>query len=127
MKTFKIENAPELFFDTKEKYLDFVKWWSENKKHNMSSEDMLIYMAVRGKDVGKAFSPIKNPKNIPSKGEYSFSALYNTYSWSIESKKRITHEHSKKIILKRWNNFFTWEEYVNILNLIDNPQVWKDL
>ena len=88
---------------------------------------MLIYMAVRGKDIGKAFSPIKNPKNIPSKGEYSFSSLYNTYYWLIWQTKRVIHENSKKIILKKWNNFFTWEDYINILDLIDEPQVWKDL
>lgn len=127
MKTFKVENARETYFETKEEYMDFVNTWSKNHKGRTAHEHFL-YLAFRGRDIGKQFTPISRYK-IPSKGEHEYISLYSVYEDLTRrfDEKSIWKPEMRQAYIDRFGGSLTDENFRSILKSIPHPRDWNEI
>ena len=78
------------FFDGTTKYAELQRHWSlllrSERKHGLTAAHHLLYLAARGKDWRKAFTPITNPRKLKN-GAYLGWELWRALAW-IHSKGR---------------------------------------
>lgn len=128
MKTFKLNTAKETYFESKEEYLDFVDYWSDNHK-GTSAEVQFLYLLLRGKDIGKAFTPISNTSKMPSKGEHEYFALYRTYAslkWTFSGPA--TNDWSKARRQRYVNDlggYIDMEQLKELIESTPHPKEWE--
>ena len=125
MKTFKNPNKHQ--FESKEQYTAFRKHWAENyKKADRNAH--FLYLLILGKDIGSAFTPIKNPKKIPSKGLHEYWALEETFI----SLKLIFEKDSQWMkkrrddLVQQLGGFLSAEEIKELLSKTPNPLEWPE-
>lgn len=96
MNIFKIENAHQEFFNSKEEYLAFRQAWSEYitsgkaKKEDkgyssLEGKHHLLYALLRGHDIYRSFGPVNKPHN---NGDYypGFSSCKEAVARAVANK-----------------------------------------
>lgn len=79
-KIYKIENAKELFFQSKEEYLALrTIWKAAAHAKSLTAQDMAAYALLRGRDLRRGFTTISN-KNKLANGQMAHNKLEQAYA-----------------------------------------------
>jgi hypothetical protein len=79
------------FFPNSDSYNAFRKHWSalinSERKHELSAAHHLLYLALRGKDWRKAFTPPTNPRKVANGAFWGWGLFGVLYTIQIKSKE----------------------------------------
>lgn len=162
MKTFKISNAPITFFESKEHYVSFRKAWKDNfaqGKHkpyshgssydgtplravsDITSSHHMIYNALRGRDLGKSYTPITNSNKLNHSGISAYGGCIQAhrkifYAQALVKemageKKRIwlidRLDADVKLLLAPFNGTITHDTLIKLCEHLTHPDEWEEV